>query len=390
MDFSAHPMFAWLQELRRDFHRQPELAFQEVATTARIMDVFGNLGLEIRKLEGLATGAVGLLEGNPGDRVLGLRADIDALPIEEENDVPYRSQIKGVMHACGHDAHAAIMLGVARKLVDEGLKEKINGKVKFVFQPAEEGVKGARAMIDAGVLQDPPMDRIVACHMWNDGDVGQVGLYKGPSHAATDRFNLVIHGRGSHGARPQKGIDPIVAGAYFVTAVQTIVSRNIDPVDAAVVTVGKFIAGSAANIIPDKAELRGTLRTFTDSAKELAMRRIEEIVAGLETTFRVETEYEFIEGVPACTNDINVSEALYEAAVQVVGESNVRYLRQDTGGEDFALFTREIPGSLMRLGCMNPGKGIIHPAHSPRFDIDEKVLPIGVEIITRAVCDYLR
>ena len=389
MDFSTHPMFEWLQDLRRDFHRQPETAFQEFATTRKIMDTFRGLGLGIRKLDGQETGAVGLLEGVPGKRVLGLRADIDALPIQEENDVAYRSQNDGSMHACGHDAHTTIMLGVAKKLVDSGAAKKLRGRVKFVFQPAEESVKGAKAMIDAGVLQDPAMDRILACHMWNEGDVGQVGLYKGPSHAATDRFDLVIHGKGAHGARPHKSIDPIVAGAHFVTALQTIASRNINPVDAAVVTVGKFIGGTAANIIPERAELRGTLRSFTDEVRDLAMRRIEEIVAGLRTTFRVETEYEFIQGVPACTNNETVSQALKAAAIDVVGEKNVHFIERDTGGEDFGLFTRVIPGALMRLGCMNPAKGIIHPTHSPHFDIDESVLPIGVEIITRAVTDYL-
>lgn len=390
MDFYRHPMFDWLKDLRREFHRHPETAFKEIKTTAKIKEILTSLGLEIKDLDGLDSGAVGLLAGRSKGKVIGLRADIDALPIQEMNEVPYRSQDKAKMHACGHDAHMTIMLGVAKNLIDSGRAGKIRGAVKFVFQPAEEILKGAKAMIEAGVLKGPVMDRILACHMWTDGEVGQVGLYKGPSHAATDFFNLTIFGKSSHGARPHKGIDPVVAGAHFVTALQTIVSRNIDPIDTGVVTVGKFTGGTVANIIPDKVELQGTLRAFTNEGRDLTISRLKEMIDGLRTTFRVETEFEFIEGVAACNNTEAVSEALYEAAVKVVGKKNVAFISRCTGGEDFALFTDRIPGALMRLGCKNPAKGIVHPLHSSSFDIDERVLPIGVEILSRAVMDYLR
>jgi len=389
MNLSNHPLFEWLKALRRAFHQRPETAFNEIETTARIKENLLALGLELKNLDGLAVGAVGVLKGAPGKKVLGLRADIDALPIQELNDVPYQSQYQGRMHACGHDAHTAIMLGVAKNLIESGRAQKIKGKVKFVFQPAEETLKGARAMIAAGVLKRPAMNRILACHMWTEGRVGQVGLYKGLSHAATDFFNLTIYGKSSHGARPHKGIDPIVAGAHFVTALQTIVSRNIDPIDTGVVTIGKFAGGTVANIIPDKVELQGTLRAFTGAGRELIITRLKEIIAGLKTTFRVETAFEFIEGVAACNNTAEVSEALHAAAVKVVGKKNVSFISRCTGGEDFALFTGRIPGALMRLGCLNPAKGFIHPLHSSRFDIDESVLPIGVEIISQAVVDYL-
>lgn len=389
MDFSRHPLFAWLRDLRREFHRRPETAFKEIETTARIKESLLALGLELKKLDGLAVGAVGVLKGAPGKKVLGLRADIDALPIQEAGDVPYQSQYQGRMHACGHDAHTVIMLGVAKNLIESGQAQKIKGKVKFVFQPAEEVLEGAKAMIAAGVLKGPAMNRILACHMWTEGSAGQVGLYKGLSHAATDFFNLTIYGKSSHGARPHKGIDPIVAGAHFVTALQTIVSRNIDPIDTGVVTVGKFAGGTVANIIPDKVELQGTIRAFTRAGRDLIIRRLNEIIKGLKTTFRVEAKFEFVEGVAACNNSEEVSEALYAAAVKVVGKKNVVFISRCTGGEDFALFTDQIPGALMRLGCMNPAKGIIHPLHSSMFDIDERVLPIGVEIISRAVVDYL-
>jgi len=358
MDFYRHPMFGWLKDLRREFHRHPETAFEEIETTAKIKETLQALGLELKKLDGLAVGAVGILKGKSGKKVLGLRADIDALPIQELSNVPYKSQYQGRMHACGHDAHTVIMLGVAKNLIESGQAQKITGRVKFVFQPAEETLKGAKAMIEAGVMKGPVMDRILACHMWTEGEVGQVGLYKGPSHAATDFFNLTICGKSSHGARPHKGIDPVVAGAHFVTALQTIVSRNINPIDTGVVTVGKFTGGTVANIIPDKVELQGTLRAFTDEGRDLIISRLKEMIDGLRTTFRVETEFEFIEGVTACNNTEAVSEALYEAAVKVVGKKNVAFISRCSGGEDFALFTDRIPGALMRLGCMNPAKGM--------------------------------
>jgi amidohydrolase len=389
MDFYRHPLFTWLKDLRREFHLHPETAFNESETTARIKKTFQKLGLEQKKLDGLAVGAVGVLKGRPGKKVLGLRADIDALPIHESSNVPYKSQYQGRMHACGHDAHTAIMLGVAKNLIESGQAQKIKGKVKFIFQPAEEILKGARAMIEAGVLKRPAMNRILACHMWTDGNVGQVGLYRGFSHATTDFFNLTIYGKSTHGARPHKGIDPVVAGAHFVTALQTIVSRNFNPIDTGVVSIGKFTGGTVANIIPDKVELEGTIRTFTGEGRDLVISRLREIIAGLKTAFRVKTQFRFIEGVAACNNSVEVSEALYDAAIKVVGKKNVSFISRCTGGEDFALFTEQIPGALMRLGCMNPAKGIVHPLHSSRFDIDESVMPIGVEIISRAAVDYL-
>lgn len=389
MDFSAHPMFEWLQELRRDFHRHPETAFQEVETTAKIKTTLSLLGLEGKDLKGLDSGTVAVLSGRTKGKVIGLRADIDALPVLEMNEVPYRSLNKGKMHACGHDAHMTIMLGVAKNLVVSGNAAKIKGAVKFIFQPAEEILQGAEAMITAGALSEPPVDRILACHMWTGGEVGKVGLYKGFSHAATDFFKIQIVGKGTHGARPHKGIDPVVAGAHFVSALQTIVSRNMDPVDTAVISVGKFSGGTAANIIPDKVLLEGTLRTFTTQGRDLAFRRMKEMLEGIRTGFQVEIEYEFIEGVAACHNDKQVSEALYEIAANVVGKENVSFIDRCTGGEDFALFTQQVPGAMIRLGCRNTGKGVVHPLHASRFDIDESVLPIGVEIFSNAVIDFL-
>ena len=389
MDFEQHPMYEWLSLVRRDFHMHPETAFQEFRTTAKIKEILTGLGIELKDLPGMETGALGLIEGRPGDKTLGLRADIDALPMTELNETPYKSTIEGVMHSCGHDGHATVMLGVAKNVVESGLAGRINGRLKFLFQPAEETVSGARAMIEAGALEDPPVDRIVGCHMWTDLPVGQVGLYKGVSHAAADVFRLTIYGRGAHGANPDEGIDPIMAGVHFASAVQTVISRNLSPLDTGVITLGKFQAGTAANIIPDRAYLEGTVRTFKSEVRDLIIKRMADIAAGLERTYGVETDYKFIDGVPSNVNDDTVTAMLYQASVKVLGEENVVYLQPKTGGEDFALYSQLVPGSFMRIGCANRAKGLARVTHSPTFDMDEAALPIGVEIFTQAIKDYL-
>lgn len=389
MDPERHPLFAWLSETRRDFHRHPELAHQEFRTTARIKEILTGLGATLQEFPGLETGAVAIFEGRPGEKTLALRADIDALPMTELNDVPYKSVHEGVMHSCGHDCHAAVMLGVAKHVVESGLLKEIKGRLKFIFQPAEEIVSGARRMIEAGVLDNPAVDRILALHMNNDLSAGQVGLYKGVSHAHTDSFQLLIQGRGSHGAYPHDGIDPIVAGAYFVSALQTIVGRNVDPLDAAVISVGQFQAGTAPNIIPDQALLKGTVRTFKNEVRDLVIQRLQEMAESLRSSFRVMVDYRFIPGVPSTINDEAAAADLYQAAVKVLGPENVTYLTPKMGGEDFGLFTQRVPGAFMRLGSANPERGIVHKGHSSRFDVDERSLPIGLEIMIQAIRSYL-
>jgi len=389
MDFQRHPLYSWLSELRRDLHRHPEPPCEETRTTGVIKGLLEEWGLEIRTPPELRTGVVALLPGGEPGPVLGLRADIDALHLEELNQVPYRSANAGVMHACGHDAHTTIMLGVARNLVESGLAGRLKGSVKFLFQPAEEKVAGARAMIAAGALEDPPLDRVLACHMWPQLRVGQAGFYRGVSHAAADRFAIHIQGRGAHGASPHLACDPVLAGAHLVTALQSVISRDLDPTDSGVVSVGIFQAGSAANVIPDSARIEGTVRSFKDEVRELIKRRIGELAHGLEAGFGVNCDYRFKDGVPPCRNDETVSRDLYRASARVLEEKDLFWLEPKTGAEDFALFTQRVSGAIMRLGCSNPERGITHPLHSPHFDIDEAVLPIGVEVFTQAVLDYL-
>jgi len=389
MDDEKHPLYDWLSEIRRDFHMHPEPSFEEHRTTARIKAILAEFGVEVRETPGLATGAVGVIRGRENGKVLALRADIDALRMEEQNDVAYRSRNAGIMHACGHDGHATILLGVARRLKETGLAARIRGELRLLFQPAEETVSGARAMIAAGAMDDPPVDRVLAAHLWPDLPVGQIGFYRDVSHAASDSFFIDVQGRGVHGASPEKGRDPIVAGAALVQAAQTIVSRNLDPIDVGVISFGEFHAGSAPNVIPPAARICGTIRSFKPEVRDTLIRRLQELSRGMGEALGVTMAFTLTEGVPACRNDPKVSEAFFASAARVVGEGNLRWLEPKCGGEDFAFMARQAPGAIIRLGCRGASQGFIHPLHSPLFDMDEAVLPLGVEIFCRAVEDYL-
>jgi amidohydrolase len=388
MEFMDKNFAEWLIRVRRDFHMQPETLFEEVRTTERIKALLNELGIEHHGFEDM-TGVVGLVRGSQPGKAIGLRADIDALPVQELNELPYISRHEGRMHACGHDAHTAIMLGVAKQITESSLSEQIKGNVKFLFQPAEEGGGGARKMIEHGVLENPHVDLVVAGHMGPDMEVGTVGIYSAQSHASADRFRLIIRGKGGHGGRPHQTIDPIVAGAHFVTALQSVVGRNIDPIDGAVITVAKFRAGEAENVIPEYAELAGTIRALVQPVRQKVWQRIREISCGIENTFGVKCDLELIEGYPACTNDEEVSHFLHQISSDLLGPDKVEYIPPTTGAEDFAYFSLERPSAIIRLGCGNQTKGIVHPLHSPYFDLDEEVLSVGVRIFAEAVRRFL-
>lgn len=374
----------WLRDVRRDLHAHPELSFEEHRTTGRIVEILTGLGWDTARIPG-TTGAVGLLQGRGDGPVVALRADIDALPIAELNEVDYRSRTPGVMHACGHDANTAIILGVARKITDSKLMARTPGAVKVIFQPAEERGAGAKALIAAGVLEYPKVDVVFAGHMSPDLEVGRAGVFKRLGYASADRFALDIQGRGGHGARPEECIDPLVAGAHFVTQAQSIVSRNIHPTDSAVVTVGRFSAGDAANVIPDTAHLQGSIRALTDGARETVIRRLGELAAALEPAFGVTCRFALHPGVPVLRNHPPSAALLLSAARAVLGSRHAAYLPPIMASEDFSFFTEQRPGAIMRLGCANPARGPVHMLHSPRFDIDEAVLGIGVDIFFEAV-----
>lgn len=378
----------WVIEVRRDFHMHPETAYQEVRTTERIKTILNELGVNNHGFEDM-TGMVGLIQGSGPGKTLALRADIDALPIKELNDVPYKSQHEGRMHACGHDAHTAIMLGLAKQLIESGLYRQIKGNVKFLFQPAEEGGAGGKKMVEHGVLDNPPVNWVIGGHMEPKLQVGNVGIHSDPGYASANKFRLVIRGKGGHGGRPHQAIDPIVAGAHFITALQTVVGRNINPIEAAVITVGKFTAGDSSNVIPEYAELEGTIRAFSNPVREQVRQRIRQITEGIEKAFQLKCDLEIFKGYPSFRNDKEVSAFLFETASQLFGTDKVHSLPPTTGAEDFAYFAQVRPSAIIKLGCGNEAKDLVNSVHSPFFDIDEEVLMVGVEFFTDVVKRYL-
>ncbi len=384
MPFPNPGFSRWLLKVRREFHMHPELSFQEEKTTEAIVKILKELKLPVTTFEDLP-GAEALIQGARNGPTVGLRTDIDALPIQEQNNVSYRSRNEGVMHACGHDGHTAMVLGVAKRIQEEGLAKVFTGNVKLLFQPAEERGAGARAMIERGVLENPHVDALFAGHVTPDLAAGEIGIFKGVGFASADRFEVLVTGKGAHGARPEEGIDPIVAGAQLVGALQTIISRNVKPSEAGVITVGKFIAGSAANIIPESAHLEGTLRTLSESIRRHLIRRIEEIVSGIEKGFRVKCRLQFHGETPLLSNDARIVNLLFKAARRVVGEEKIRWMPPSMGSEDFSFFANERPSALIRFGCAK-GKGkTAYGLHNPRFDMDESVLEIGCTVFLEAI-----
>jgi amidohydrolase len=376
----------WLIETRRTLHMNPELGFEEVETSRLIAGYLEKFGLQVKT--GMATtGVVGLLKGGKPGKTVAIRADMDALPMEEANQVPYRSKVKGKMHACGHDAHVTILLGVARLFSSMG--HPVQGNIKWVFQPAEEGGGGGRVLTEEGVLEDPKVDAIFGAHLFPDLKIGRVGIHEKEGLAATDRFVIRMIGRGAHGAYPHLSRDPIVAVGHLITQIHTIVSRNISPLDSAVITVGKISGGTAFNIIPDEAEILGTVRSLNQAVRQELKSRMEQLTQGVAKSFGMDYDFDFQYGYPALINDPEMSRLVAAACTKGIGKENVEFLRPSMGGEDFAYYLEKVPGSFFRLGCRNEEKGIIHPYHSSLFDIDEEVLPFGVEMFVRIIDQYL-
>ncbi len=377
---------------RRYLHENPELGCEEFVTSAFVIDRLRALGVEDIRTGINVTGVTGLIRGTAAgdgpDHVVLVRADMDALPIHEENDVDYRSQIDGKMHACGHDAHTAILLGLARTLVNR--RDEFSGTVKLLFQPSEErGPGGAKMMIEAGVLDDPHVDACFALHMAQDAPLGTIVVKDGALLAASDRFSIEIQGKGGHAAHPDKTVDPVVVGAHVITALQSIVSRNVNPIEPAVVTVGSLHAGHAANVIPDTAQIFGTVRTLNPDVQALIVRRIEEIAVGVCEAMGATATFEYTYGVPATINDPGAVALVREAANEVVGEDKLTTPNPSMGGEDFSFFLIERPGAMFMVGSNNPDRGLTWGHHHPRFDIDEESLAVGLETMTLTVMKYL-
>jgi len=390
----SEQMQAQLISWRRDFHRHPELAFEEHRTAGIVARHLERLGYRVRT--GVAkTGVIGVLEGpalsvvegrHPGPVVM-LRFDMDALPVAEETGAEYASQVPGCMHACGHDGHVAMGMGLAELLAAR--RDQMTGTVKLIFQPAEENGGGAREMIKEGALKEPCPDVFLAAHVWMEKPVGMVDVTAGPVMAAAEKWICTIRGRGGHGALPQLAVDPIVAAAQVVTALQTVVSRNVSPLDTAVVSVGSIHGGDAFNVIPPQVEMTGTIRTFEPSTREAVLQRVREVIEGVAAACGASAELEIIPLTPPVINDAQVAEVVRQAAETVLGAEHVTSGERTMGSEDAAFFVQEVPGCYFFLGAANPEKGLTAAHHNPRFDFDEEVLVTGLATLAQAAAFYL-
>jgi amidohydrolase len=376
-----------LIELRRDFHRHPELGYEEYRTASKVASYLEQCGLEVRRIA--KTGVVGLLRGTDPRPTLMLRADMDALPVQEEADVPYRSLVPGKMHGCGHDGHTAMLL-IAAKVLSQ-LRNRPPGNIKFVFEPNEENV-GALAMIEEGVLEDPPVEACLGLHLWISMDTGKISITSGPVMAGMDHFEVIVKGQGGHTASPQLSVDPIIASANLIQSVQIIQTREIDVFKPTVIMFGRIQGGTASNVVADRVTLSGTIRYLyngDERSEENPKERFRRIVTEICRAYRTEVEVSFPFGHPALINDPSLAAIVEETAVQVLGGQENVLPHASMAGEDFSEFASRRPSAFYFVGCGNPGKGTRFPLHHPRFNIDEDALTIGVEMHVRTALRYL-
>ena len=370
---SVRPLQGKLTAIRRDIHAHPELAFEEHRTAELVARHLEALGIETHRGVG-GTGVVGVVRGRRGLRAIGLRADMDALPITERNEFAHKSTIQGCMHACGHDGHTTMLLGAAEALAT---RRDFDGTVYLIFQPAEEGEGGAPAMIADGLFERFPMEAVFGMHNWPGMEAGTFAIHSGPVMASADRFDIRFTGVGAHAAMPHLGVDPVVAGAAFVQAAQTLVSRVLDPIDAGVVSVTQFHAGEAYNVIPDRAELCGTVRTFSAEVRDRLERGLRQVAEGIAQSHGVEVDFQFRRGYPPTINTAAEAALCAEAARAVAGPERVFTDRRPSmGAEDFAYFLLEKPGAYVWVGN-GPGEGGCM-LHNPNYDFNDEVLPAGV------------
>jgi hippurate hydrolase len=367
--------------LRRDIHREPELGFDTKKTAEKVLGALDGLPLEVQT--GVAeNGIVATLRGKDGGPTVGLRADMDALPIHEETGLPFASEIEGKMHACGHDGHTSMLVGAAHALC--GMRERLTGTVKFFFQPAEEGGGGGRVMVEEGVADD--VASVFALHLWPGLPFGTAATKAGPIMAAADAFEMTVRGKGGHGAFPHQTADAIAMAAQIVTALQTLVSREVDPVEPAVVTVGEIGAGSAFNIIPETARLGGTVRTLNEDLRRRMPERIEQLARGVAGGMRGDAELEYQFSYPVTMNDEGAAQHALTVIRDLFGEENTLELPNPAmGGEDFAFFLEKIPGAFIWLGV---GEDVSY-LHTPTFAFDEEILPHGAALLTALALESL-
>ncbi|NOH12064.1 MAG: amidohydrolase [Chloroflexi bacterium] len=383
----ALELFDYSQAIRRDFHQHPEIGFQEVRTAGVVAKELNELGLEVAT--GIAkTGVVAVLEGaKPGPVVL-LRFDMDALPIEEETGAEYASQNPGVMHACGHDGHMAIGLTTAKLLQEH--RDKLAGTVKFVFQPAEEGLGGAELMIEEGVLQNPKPDYSLALHLVNSVPLGVIGVSGEEVMAAAKAFKIVVEGVGGHGALPNLTVDPVAAAAHIITAVQTIVSRNVNPLEAGVVSFGLLRAGHAFNVIPSTVVMEGTMRSYKPEVESLLLTRLEEIVKGVAQSLGCQATFELTDVTPAVYNTPAVAERLQGITQAVLPEDQLDKDLRMMWSEDMAFMMQDAQSCYFFVGSMNEEAGLKYGHHHPKFDFDEQAMPRGAALMAAAAIDLLK
>lgn len=369
---------------RRDLHRIPETAFQEKQTSAYVANYLNVLNLEVQT--GIAQhGVIGLMKtGRPGPTLL-IRADMDALPLKEDTGLNFASENEGVMHACGHDAHMAMVLGAAT--VINKIINRINGNIKFLFQPAEEGPGGAKPMIEAGAMDNPRVDYSVGCHVQPNIPEGSIGARPGPFMAAMDRFDIVIKGRGGHAAMPHQCIDALEVGVQVVNALQRIVSRHMNPFEPTVVTVGTFNSGTAYNIIPAKAEISGTTRTFNKEIWQTWKPRLEKVVRGVCESMGADFEMKYSKGYPSIINDESMAELVNRCAEKVVGKDYIVVPEKTMGGEDFGFYLEKSKGCFFSIGVGRDGSV---PLHNPKFDLNEEVLLLGIETYCHIALELLK
>lgn len=373
-------IFNELVEIRRDFHKNPELSQQEFRTQAKIREYLNGWGIENYPIA--ETGVVGIIRGkNPG-KTVAIRGDIDALPIQEKNNAPYCSVNPEVMHACGHDAHTTIVLGIAKimkELADS--EQSINGNVKLLFQPAEETIGGADRMVKEGCMLNPTVDYVLGLHVMPYLDAGKVELKYGKLNASTDSINITVKGKSAHGAYPDLGIDAIMIAGHVITGLQSIVSRNISPLNSVVVSLGKITGGVKSNVIADEVKISGTLRALDEKTREYAKQRIEDIVKATAKAHGGEGIVYFDEGYNSLINDDDVVDVIKENVEKLLGNDNVFYKEfPSLGAEDFSYFSDVAKGAFFHLGCGDSAKGMTSPIHTETFDIDEKCLKIGVRL----------
>lgn len=381
-----------LVEIRRDLHQYPELSNREFRTAGIVAEHLKRLGLHVQN--GVAhTGVVGLLEGSRPGPTVAVRADMDALPIQELNAVPYRSKHDGVKHACGHDVHTTVCLGVAETLSQ--MRDSFRGSIKFIFQPAEEGAPagetgGAYLMLDEGVLDNPPVESILGLHVMPTLDVGKVGYHRGAVWASNDAIELMIQGRKTHGAYPHTGVDAILVASHVLQALQTLVNRSVDVRDPLLISFGVIQGGNQFNVIADEVRLLGMMRCLDPEMRRTAPARIEELVRGITGSFGASCSLKFTPGAPVTMNHPQMVKKAVPVLEAAVGKENVLLQRPQMGAEDFACYAERVPGFYFMLGVRNEDQGITEMLHTPRFDVDEACLALGVRAMSSLILECLR